>query len=1087
MATVYKIHPAIGVARVGNSPTEFFIGPERLGQFPDPPGGFKDSQCRVKRQAARFRIFAHHDDNTVEEITSAVANISWTVHLLNRKSVKAGNPEPAADLTIDPGPRTLTGPNQLQLFDSGTISFAGVPTVVPLGEIRSDVQNHLVVLGGFGHSASPQGTPLVEFFINPDWYDDTSDGPVTATISLLADGSTPPVAAAWVIVAPPKFAPHQDSVVTLYDRVLQAMISAGLSDAATATSYTQDVYPILQRARDTQWVENTAGHHTWSDPVIADADRNAIFSRLKGPPNPAGDMPQLSDGPGVPDGRLTVEQFAHMQRWKDGNFTNDWTGIPAPQSEITPAGLDRAALDACVGAPFDLGVEAGGFGGSMVLQAANYSEAFRFNHAVVDPGDVTWIMAVPWQADFAACGSHFWPVAHPNFVIRGGVPGQVWAAPVGGATNMVDKWNKLGFVVRQGSQHVEVGRCDTASIALHTPLLNFKDVPQRPMGMVNEVSLAIAFEVISPASAVTLQYAPGGAPAQPQLVAATSSITVGPTAANSVVTARLWLTYRTSAVGDVLPPQTLVVQDAAATQTWTITVIGNTVGRKTAATALVLDRSLSMADDRGDGMSKHLSLQQAAGIFVDLMLEGDGVGIVCFNQDAQPLQPILPLGDGGSMDTNRADTKAIINGNGLDPDGATSIGDGIFEGRLLFDAAPQPYDVNALVVLTDGIENRARFIAEVAGQINEFTYAVGLGQPQNISAAALQTITGNNGGYLLVTGAIDSENQFLLQKQFLQILAGISNAQVVLDPQGQLIPGHVERVPFQLTAADSGVDVILLAPESRHVDFRLQTPTGLIIEPWLAGSTSSMRFVLSHGVSYYRLTLPVELQPHLFDGGGTWHVLLSIGRPRLKRSESHDGVDRDIALHTQVSSAKGERIRTVPYSIVVHSYSSLKLEAQVEQSGFEPGAVITVVASLAQAGIPMTGHDRRNATRVWADVTRPNGSASLTLTANADGQFQGHFTATVPGVYRLRIRAGGITASGEPFTREKTLTAAVWRGGNTPHTDEGNSGREQLCRLLTCMLQPDGVISKELERKLHAAGVDIERLRKCLRTFCRSG
>ena len=28
MATIYKIHPAIGVARVGNSPDAFFIGPE---------------------------------------------------------------------------------------------------------------------------------------------------------------------------------------------------------------------------------------------------------------------------------------------------------------------------------------------------------------------------------------------------------------------------------------------------------------------------------------------------------------------------------------------------------------------------------------------------------------------------------------------------------------------------------------------------------------------------------------------------------------------------------------------------------------------------------------------------------------------------------------------------------------------------------------------------------------------------------------------------------------------------------------------------------------------------------------------------
>ena len=77
---------------------------------------------------------------------------------------------------------------------------------------------------------------------------------------------------------------------------------------------------------------------------------------------------------------------------------------------------------------------------------------------------------------------------------------------------MVAKWHALGFVVRQGSQHVEVDRCDTATITLLTPNLNFQDVPQGPMGMVREMALAITFEVISPCSAVTLEYAPGGAP-----------------------------------------------------------------------------------------------------------------------------------------------------------------------------------------------------------------------------------------------------------------------------------------------------------------------------------------------------------------------------------------------------------------------------------------------------------------------------------------------------------------------------------------------------------------------------------------------
>src|SRR5262245_25550144 len=229
MATTYRIHPAIGIARVGNS-TEFFIGPERLGERPEPTGGFKDAQCRVKRQAARVRIFAHHDDNTVEEITDAEAEITWTVHLVNKKAAYAGrgNAESANDLTIDPGARSTNGPNQQKLFDNGVIRFSGEPvTTVPLGEMRSDTQNRLLVLGGAGMSASPGGNGIIHFWGNPGWYDDISDGPVSATIKIRATNATPSVVPAWVICAPPKFAPHQDSTTTLYDRVLQAMVDAG--------------------------------------------------------------------------------------------------------------------------------------------------------------------------------------------------------------------------------------------------------------------------------------------------------------------------------------------------------------------------------------------------------------------------------------------------------------------------------------------------------------------------------------------------------------------------------------------------------------------------------------------------------------------------------------------------------------------------------------------------------------------------------------------------------------------------------------------------------------------------------------------
>jgi hypothetical protein len=62
-------------------------------------------------------------------------------------------------------------------------------------------------------------------------------------------------------------------------------------------------------------------------------------------------------------------------------------------------------------------------------------------------------------------------------------------------------------------------------------------------------------------------------------------------------------------------------------------------------------------------------------------------------------------------------------------------------------------------------------------------------------------------------------------------------------------------------------------------------------------------------------------------------------------------------------------LRTVPYSIVVHAYSNLTLEAQAQQSGFAPGGRVNLTASLAQSGIPLEG-----AAHAWAEVTAPAGT-----------------------------------------------------------------------------------------------------------------
>ena len=828
------------------------------------------------------------------------------------------------------------------------------------------------------------------------------------------------------------------------------MIDSGHTPAPTTSSYTADIQPILQRARDTRWVESVGAAHLWPDPVTAQAQVDTIFARLRNPGGGGGDMPQLYNA----DSALTPTQFAHMQRWKNGNYAHDWTGTSSTETSVTPDGLDRSALQACVGGAFFPGIEAGGLSaGSRPILESPYTSAFRLDHSAVHAGDISAAMALPWQADFNACrggGQYWWPVPRPDVVTTSTGAAVRWDRDVGSPDEMVDEWNRLGFVVAQGTDHVEIQHCDEQSVVLLTPHLDFADVPSGPMNMVRELPLAISFEVVSPSGTVVLEYAPGGAPTHPQLVAANTSVSVGPTAPNAVATARLWIIFRTGAPGTAIATQVVTVRDPASGRSWQITIDGNTVARTTTVSALALDRSGSMSEDRGDGQSKHDSLQQAANMFVDLMLPDDGVGIARFNEDANVLQPVVVLGDGLISDTNRQSAHDAINGNGLDPSGATSIGDGIFEARGLLDSA-SGFSRRALVVLTDGIENSARWISDVSAQIDATTYAIGLGQPQNISVHALQTIAGNNGGFMLTTGAIVGDQRFTLQKYFLQILAGINNADVVLDPDGTLTPEQVERIPFHVSDADSGIEVVLLTPDPRRIDFRLQTPNGLLIEPWMTTANPAMSFALSDGSAFYRLTLPTQLVAGRFDQAGTWHVIVTLGDPRTEPDDNEPDLSvlagrpfpefersANPMNETQRRFELGQGIvepttvpperdrRRVPYSVVVHTYSSLSLRASINQSAYQPGSTVTLRASVSESGIAMTD------VAVWAEIDRPGASALTVTLEPGEGGWSGTFDAHEPGVYSARVRARGRTRSGVGFTRERTLTAAVWRGADQP-------------------------------------------------------
>ena len=499
MAWTFKIFPSIGIARIGNhlgsAPQDYYVGPEIPGTVIVPPDGYKDSSGRVLRQAARFRIYGWEKGVFMGEITSSVADITWTVELANTKAAFnqfTGIGEPTGPLRnasvtdrsalmITPGPRTIAGPNGAAVFDTGL--FMG--TSVPLGEIQTDSSGRLVVLGGFGNSGSPSNAPLTSFDNNDGWHDDVSDGPVTATVTLQGTNTPIQASGAWVICPLPRFAPPIFHIISLYDALLQVAVDRLGYQVPSTPSFTNDVYPILQRAIQYQWVTSKIGNkHAPLQAVIpppATTDqRNMVFQQLRDPATtPTVDTPHLMPaiwtdyfaqvfgirGHGSPNTGhwanhpLTRTQYNVMKNWAAGNFINDWVGPPAPGTNITPDGLTRAALENCSGGPFFPGIETSFF----TRDVYPYAEPFRLDGTQLEAGDLTKQQAVPWQTDFFDCVFQsplsWWPAAHPDDVFAANSNNYVtWDRGLNSFSDMVNFWSGLGFLVQSGNSIIETER-----------------------------------------------------------------------------------------------------------------------------------------------------------------------------------------------------------------------------------------------------------------------------------------------------------------------------------------------------------------------------------------------------------------------------------------------------------------------------------------------------------------------------------------------------------------------------------------------------------------------------------------------------
>ena len=473
----YAIFPPIGIARVGNSPDQFFVGPETPGSLgteitgegaEQPVSGYKDADFSMKRQAARFRLFESDetDGSWRPAQLPAGSTVRWKVSLANKKDGVVRADAPAEE---DPSqPEQVTLPASDPARENRHIQADGVAPAlgqapaallgryvdedVSLGELRVDSGGNLLVLGGKGASRSPENKPIGSepggggFYSNRGWYDDVSDGPVSAEISL-GDG-TPAVAAksSWVIVATPDFAPQTQGVVTLYDVIFQAALDANLTALPVKPSFTNDIQPMLQRAAGLKWVSGFADPNShWKQfstdwqalSNVAPSSRplrakNAELLREIGS---AGELQNFS---------LRKWQLDYLGKWENGDFVDDFDPAVDSPHNLSAQDLTRVVLDGAVGQGFFPGIEAG----LIVANRSIYSEPFRFAPHV-KAGDLTALMALPWQADFLKCDDQWWPSQRPDDAPQASNPAQMkaWIRPIATHRRLVQDVNRLGVIV----------------------------------------------------------------------------------------------------------------------------------------------------------------------------------------------------------------------------------------------------------------------------------------------------------------------------------------------------------------------------------------------------------------------------------------------------------------------------------------------------------------------------------------------------------------------------------------------------------------------------------------------------------------
>jgi hypothetical protein len=467
--------------------------------------------------------------------------------------------------------------------------------------------------------------------------------------------------------------------------------------------------------------------------------------------------------------------------------------------------------------------------------------------------------------------------------------------------------------------------------------------------------------------------------------------------------------------------------------------------------ALVVDRSDSMNNALGSRVKIDAAIS-ASQLFLELLRPNveDRIAVVRFNNDRNVVQPMTAVST--TVAPTQDQIRQQIDSNIRPATGLTAIAGGtmlgIHEVEKPHPGNPSPLN-RAVVVLTDGIENTAfeepagnwlslqggdMWKPDLSGTIatNPVVfpagidrYAIGGGKAGEVNPAQLQTLTGDPQRVLYVNQDLTGMLYFQLEKYFTQIFMNVVGLQGILDPMFWIAPGDTQKIEFEVLAGDVEAMIVIYDYQGHRLPFYCLSPAGEIIDPSVVPPGYLVRSAFTGQARVVHFKMP-QHQPKRYSG--TWTVVISYDR--LCRGNPRP----DAKEPGFVPGDCGPPASTpLLYGIAIGVGSDFRMFPFVTPSPVFVGDPIQLVATVAEAGLPVTG------CQVTVEATVPGGGmTSFTLAddgAHGDGgEYARSFTKTVaPGIYHFKFRAIGYNRDGQQVVREAMRDKPVLERGTDPN------------------------------------------------------